>query len=184
MSRDDEPPNCSFLAVLCFRLARVRACKFAFAHVCLKARESYATRQTLIQEQARACGPAPSTIVHRFLPVWGMLHVPEAKPSLDQLNQQLRLARTAVDPLKQAIALNNLGTYYKERREPVEAIEFFLEALEFFSGLQDLERKATVLNNLGATCHDAGEYQKALEYFAMALGTYGTLEQPFGQGMA
>src|SRR5215470_7461700 len=115
---------------------------------------------------------------------WGMLHVPEAKPTLEQLKQHLRAAQSAGDPAKQGIALNNLGTHYKELRDTGKAAEHFLKALEFFSLLQDSERKATVLNNLGGTYHEAGQYQKALEYFALALGTYGSLDQPFGEGMA
>jgi tetratricopeptide (TPR) repeat protein len=113
----------------------------------------------------------------------GVLSSPEAKPTLEQLDQHLKAAQSAGDPWKQGIALNNLGTYYKERRETAKAAKFFVKALEFFSVLQDLERKATVLNNLGGTYHDGGQYEKALEYFAMALGTYGSLGQAFGQGM-
>jgi tetratricopeptide (TPR) repeat protein len=110
--------------------------------------------------------------------------LPDTKPTLEQLNQQLLAAEGAGDPSKQGIALNNLANHYKESRDTAKAAEYFLKALDFFSVLQDMERKATVLNNLGGTYHDAGQYQKALEYFALALGTYGSLGQAFGQGMA
>src|SRR5215813_10150654 len=100
-----------------------------------------------------ASGPGiASTIVPTIdCQPWGMLHVPEAKPTLEQLKQHLRAAQSAGDPAKQGIALNNLGTHYKELRDPGKAAEHFL---------------------------------KALEYFALALGTYGSLDQPFGEGMA
>jgi len=75
----------------------------------------------------------------------------DAKTNLEQLNEQLRLAKTAGDPWKEGIALNNLGSYYKENKDPGKAIEYFQKALEYFSVLQDSEKKAAVLNNLGGT---------------------------------
>src|SRR5205807_8134299 len=99
----------------------------------------------------------------------------DSKANLGQLNDQLRLAQMAGDPWKEGIALNNLGSYYKEIKDTGKATEYFQKALEYFSVLQDAEKKATVLNNLGGAFHDARQYQKAVEYFALALGTYGAI---------
>ena len=41
-----------------------------------------------------------------------------------------------------------------------------------------------MLHNLAASYLATKDYAKALEHFAMALGTYGALNQAFGQGMA
>src|SRR5947209_8270684 len=73
----------------------------------------------------------------------------DLKANLDQLNEQLRLAKSAGDPWKEGIALNNLGSYYKENKDTDKAIEYFQKALEYFSVLQDVEKKAAVLNNMG-----------------------------------
>ena len=110
--------------------------------------------------------------------------MPEAKPTIDQLAEQFRQAELAGDPWKQGIALNNLGSYYKEQRDFPYAIKYLQRALEFFTALDDNEKKATVLINLGGTFLDQKEPGKALEQFAMALGTYAALNHPFGQGMA
>jgi tetratricopeptide (TPR) repeat protein len=108
----------------------------------------------------------------------------EARPSLEQLNEQLRQAEAAGDPWKQGIALNNLGDYFKNQNDQARAREYFQHALQFFTALADQERKATVLHNLAASYLATKDYAKALEHFAMALGTYGALNQAFGQGMA
>jgi len=110
--------------------------------------------------------------------------LPEAKLTLEQLSEQFRQAELAGDPWKQGIALNNLGSYYKDRREFPNAVSYFQKALEFFTALDDNEKKSTVLINLGGTYLDQKEHGKALEQFAMALGTYASLDHPFGQGMA
>ncbi len=110
--------------------------------------------------------------------------LPEAKPTLEQLSEQFRQAELAGDPWKQGIALNNLGSYYKDQRDFPHAVKYLSKALEFFTALDDNEKKATVLINLGGTFLDAKDHAKALEQFAMALGTYTSLKHPFGQGMA
>jgi len=110
--------------------------------------------------------------------------VTEAKPSLEQLRDQLRQAEAAGDPWRQGIVLNNLGSYFKEKRETATALQYFHKALEFFTALDDAEKKGTVLVNLGGTFLDARDHQRALEMFAMALGTYGALNHTFGQGVA
>ena len=81
--------------------------------------------------------------------------MPEPKPSLEQLTDQLRQAEAVGDPWKEGIALNNLGDYHKDRRETTKAIELFQKALEYFTALDDAEKKATVFNNLGGTYADA-----------------------------
>jgi tetratricopeptide (TPR) repeat protein len=108
----------------------------------------------------------------------------DEKTTLAQLTDQLRTAELAGDPWKQGIALNNLGDFYKNRREHAKAVSYFQKALQFFTALDDQEKKAAVLNNLGGTYLEARELQRALEHFALALGTYGALNQPFGQAMA
>jgi tetratricopeptide (TPR) repeat protein len=108
----------------------------------------------------------------------------DEKTTLAQLTDQLRTAELAGDPWKQGIALNNIGDYYKNRREHAKAVTYFEKALQFFTALDDQEKKAAVLNNLGGTYLEAREHQRALEQFALALGTYGALNQSFGQGMA
>ena len=67
---------------------------------------------------------------------------------------QLRLAQQSGDPLREGIALNNLGGYYKDRRETAKAVDHLKKALEYFSILQDFDKKAAVLNYLGATYHE------------------------------
>jgi tetratricopeptide (TPR) repeat protein len=120
----------------------------------------------------------------RFDPALKGTALPEAKLTLEQLSEQFRQAELVGDPWKQGIALNNLGSYYKDRREFPSAVSYFQKALEFFTALDDNEKKATVLINLGGTYLDQKEHGKALEQFAMALGTYASLDHPFGQGMA
>jgi tetratricopeptide (TPR) repeat protein len=110
--------------------------------------------------------------------------VPDPNPSIEQLLEQLRQAELAGDPWRQGIALNNLGSHYKDRRDTGKAVGYFQRALEFFTALDDREKKATVLTNLGGTFLDCRDYAPALEKFALALGTYGSLNQPFGQAMA
>ena len=110
--------------------------------------------------------------------------MPDPKPTLEQLIEQLRQAELAGDPWRQGIALNNLGSHYKDAREIGRAVEYFQKALGFFTALDDREKKATVLTNLGGTYLDSREFPRALEQFAMALGMYGSLNQPYGQAMA
>jgi tetratricopeptide (TPR) repeat protein len=120
----------------------------------------------------------------KFDPALKGTALPEAKLTLEQLAEQLRQAELAGDPWKQGIALNNLGSLYKERREYPKALTYLHRSLEFFTALDDNEKKATVLINLGGTFLDQKEHGKALEQFAMALGTYTSFNHPFGQGMA
>lgn len=108
----------------------------------------------------------------------------DPSPSIDQLQDQLRQAELAGDPWRQGIALNNLGSYYKDCHETGNAVDFFQKALDFFIALDDQEKKATVLTNLGGTFLDCRDYPRAMEQFALALGTYGSLNQPFGQATA
>ncbi len=110
--------------------------------------------------------------------------MPEPKPSLEQITDQLRQAQAAGDPWKEGIALNNLGDYYKDQRETAKAVEHFQKALEYFTALADHEKRATVLNNMGGTYVDDKQYPRALEQFTLALGVYGLIGQPFGQAMA
>jgi len=88
---------------------------------------------------------------------------------LEQITEQLRQAESAGDPWKAGIALNNLGDYYKDRRETGKALEHFQKALEYFTALDDAEKKATVLINLGGTYLDARQYPQALEQFTRWL---------------
>ena len=110
--------------------------------------------------------------------------MPDPKPNLEQLQDQLQQAELAGDPWRQGIALNNLGSYFKDLRETGKAIAYFHKALEFFTALDDREKKATVLTNLGGTYLDSRDHAQALEQFALALGTYGSLNHAFGQAMA
>jgi tetratricopeptide (TPR) repeat protein len=110
--------------------------------------------------------------------------VADPSPSIEQLQDQLRQAELAGDPWRQGIALNNLGSYYKDCHETGKAVDYFQKALDFFTALDDREKKATVLTNLGGTFLDCRDYPRALEQFALALGTYGALNQPLGQAMA
>lgn len=110
--------------------------------------------------------------------------MPDPKPNVEQLQEQLRQAELAGDPWRQGIALNNLGSYFKDCRETGKAVNYFQKALDFFTALDDREKKATVLTNLGGTYLDLRDYPRALEQFALALGTYGSLNHPFGQAMA
>lgn len=108
----------------------------------------------------------------------------DSKPSLEQLTDQLHQAELAGDPWRQGIALNNLGSHFKDRRETGKAVDYFQKALDFFTALDDREKKATVLTNLAGTYLDCRDFPRALEQFALALGTYGSLNHPFGQAMA
>lgn len=108
----------------------------------------------------------------------------DPKLSIEQLEDQLRQAELAGDPWGQGIALNNLGSHYKDGHETGKAVHCFQRALDLFTALDDGEKKATVLTNLGGTFLDCRDYPRALEQFALALGTYGSLNQPFGQAMA
>lgn len=110
--------------------------------------------------------------------------MPDPKPNIEQLQEQLRQAEVAGDPWRQGIALNNLGSYFKDRRETGKAVDYFQNALGFFTALDDREKKATVLINLGGTYLDLRDFPRALEQFALALGTYGSLNHPFGQAVA
>ncbi|HKW75320.1 MAG TPA: tetratricopeptide repeat protein, partial [Terriglobales bacterium] len=65
--------------------------------------------------------------------------MPETKPSIEHLQQQLQSAEAAGDPWKQGIALNNLGDLFKNRNEQATARQYFQRALEFFTALADLE---------------------------------------------
>ena len=51
----------------------------------------------------------------------------EARPSLEQLNEQLRQAEAAGDPWKQGIALNNLGDYFKNQNDQARARELLAD---------------------------------------------------------
>jgi Tfp pilus assembly protein PilF len=82
----------------------------------------------------------------------------ETKPSVEHLQQQLQLAEAAGDPWKQGIALNNLGDFFKNRNEQATARQYFQRALQFFTALADLERKATVLHNLGGSYLASKDY--------------------------
>lgn len=110
--------------------------------------------------------------------------MPDSKPTIEQLMDQFRQAELAGDPWRQGIALNNLGSHFKDRRETGKAVDYFQRALDFFTALDDREKKATVLTNLGGTYLDCHDYPRALEQFALALGTYGSLNHQFGQAMA
>src|SRR6516225_9060079 len=55
--------------------------------------------------------------------------LPEPKPSLEQITEQLRQAEAAGDPWKAGIAYNNLGDYYKDRRDTAKALEHFQKRL-------------------------------------------------------
>ncbi len=111
--------------------------------------------------------------------------MPEAKLTLEQLSEQFRQAELAGDPWKQGIALNNLGSYYKDRREFPSAVELLLaKPWSSLRRLMTTKRKPRSSSIWVGRSWMSKDHGKALEQFAMALGTYASLNHPFGQGMA
>jgi len=57
-----------------------------------------------------------------------------------------------------------LGTVYLDRKQPREAVKYYLKCLLLTRTIQDSKREKTILNNLVLACMSAEDYDLALEY--------------------
>lgn len=75
--------------------------------------------------------------------------MPDPKPNVEQLQEQLRQAELAGDPWRQGIALNNLGSYFKDCRETGKAVNYFQKALDFLRLLTIAKKRPQYLPTSG-----------------------------------
>jgi len=94
---------------------------------------------------------------------------------IDSLNQVLA---TAKDDLK-VKTLNELFRAYINS-DPVKAIEYTREALEFATEIDDKKGMAASYNNLGVAYRNQGALDKSLEYYLISLQIYQTLQNKEG----
>jgi tetratricopeptide (TPR) repeat protein len=83
--------------------------------------------------------------------------------------KSLEYARLLVDQRQIALALSNLGTVHKERKEYGKAIDYNLNALQFLTVLKDNNGLGEVHSNLGIIYREQGEYEVAASNFNKSL---------------
>lgn len=65
--------------------------------------------------------------------------------------------------------LSNLGMVYSKQGNYLQAIEYYMEALELAEVDNDKENTSIILNNIGAVYDAWGEYDKAIDYYQRSL---------------
>ncbi|MEC4811917.1 MAG: CHAT domain-containing tetratricopeptide repeat protein [Scytonema sp. PMC 1069.18] len=89
--------------------------------------------------------------------------------AIDCRQQDLEIAQSIDDKLRQAEALNELGSLYQERDNYVQAIKFFQESLEVAETINNPRVKAQSLRNLGNAYFSIGDFPQAINYAQQAL---------------
>ncbi|HSG67522.1 MAG TPA: tetratricopeptide repeat protein, partial [Bacteroidales bacterium] len=69
----------------------------------------------------------------------------------------------------QALALKYIGMGYFVQGEYFKTINFWIESLEAFRKINDLDGESNILNNIGAIYFNQGQYVKALDYYLESL---------------
>ncbi|CAF1252610.1 unnamed protein product [Didymodactylos carnosus] len=101
----------------------------------------------------------------------GMLLIKMGENSRAQQYFQMLLADTSLDQSAHALALNNLGTVYKNQGDYEKALKSYEKSLEIY--LVSLPPNhpdiATTYNNVGLVYDNQGDYEKALKSYETSL---------------
>lgn len=93
-------------------------------------------------------------------------------------------ARELNDPLRGAIALNNLGLALRNTQRFGEAISVLTQASEIYQDLGDRQREAQVLNNLGGALLEVRWFEKAVTVLTRASEILRKFGDRHGEGAA
>lgn len=87
---------------------------------------------------------------------------------------QVRASRSKSEEMLQMAAYNELASFYRNRGNAAEAVEYFHRAkrlAEMHCGRETAEY-ATIINNLAGAYRILGDYENALKYFETAMDIY------------
>jgi tetratricopeptide (TPR) repeat protein len=133
-------------AVLHFREAQRQLAKFGERGLAAEAIDWEAGALYLIQD------PAAIDVGRRALVRYRMLH--------DR------------DPRVESRMLEHIATYLLQRREYVEAVALYRQALNVASKVLDLTRMANIYHGLAEGCLQAGDMRQAMNYMERAVNFY------------
>jgi len=89
--------------------------------------------------------------------------------AIDYRQQDLEIAQSIDDKLRQAEALRELGSLYQERDNYIQAINYFQQSLEISDTINNPRVKAQSLRNLGDNYLGIGDFPQAIHYAQQAL---------------
>ena len=98
----------------------------------------------------------------------------------EYLQRSLKLAQEINNPLRIAVASNNIGTYFKGQGDAAHALEYFQQSLTALQQINEELKSATVLDNIGLSYSYLGDYPRAIESIQQGLKIrekYGDPEQ-------
>lgn len=84
-------------------------------------------------------------------------------------NQAIKLSEKIGYTKGKALALKNLGLYYFIKSDFIPAEEYWTEALNVYTELNDESGRSNILNNMGSIKYNVGNPSKAMEFFMYAL---------------
>ena len=87
------------------------------------------------------------------------------------------LAALAGDTLKMGKGKNFLGMHYYYKGSHRQAIEYYLQALPFFTAIQDTYFIGMMNNNIGAAYEYRREPKHSIEYYQKALVSFTLLKE-------
>ena len=98
----------------------------------------------------------------------------------EYLQRSLKLAQEINNPLRIAVASNNIGTYFKSQGDSTHALEYFQQSLIALRQINEELKSSTVLDNIGLSYSYLGDYPRAIESIQQGLKIrekYGDPEQ-------
>jgi serine phosphatase RsbU (regulator of sigma subunit) len=98
------------------------------------------------------------------------------KRALEYSQKELTAKKESNDKSGYAGALVNIGNIYYDMDSTRHALQYYIEASDFYVALKDNTHLADVENNIGSAYSDLKEYDKAIEYYQKALSTYKELD--------
>ncbi len=111
------------------------------------------------------------------------IQVGDFKSFMTYGDQALQLSDSLQVPFFKNKIHELLGRYYTQHNEYPEALEYFLEAENYFEKLQDHHNLSSIYNGLGILYFDLKEYEKSKQYFKKAYNLYVEIGDKRGEGV-
>ena len=89
--------------------------------------------------------------------------------SMSYANEANSLAEKINFQRGKALALKNIGMYYFTRSRYPEAVEFWQQSLNVYTGINDEGGMSNMLNNLGSVNYNTGNTARALEFYLKSV---------------
>jgi CHAT domain-containing protein len=96
----------------------------------------------------------------------------------DYYLRSLKVSQEINNPLRIAVASNNIATYLQSIGDNFHALEYLQQSLSALQQINEELKSATVLTNIGLSYKDLGEFAKAIESIQQGLAIREKFKEP------